>query len=462
MYEVIKNHYNIEQKCSCDSKESLLNTIGFKNFLDKENFIWERYYKIRGLFCSKCNNVIEIKYKRLLNETVFYNEIKDKFSIQNLNERLIYLLNKFKVQKSIKYETFITSLKSEFKNNLEDLWNNGIIKVHRRKINPKLTTPIEVGNLIPTSIFNQFSRSGVEITKISLTDKGFKFLEQNLKWDIKSQITTLQNKIQNIISEKLKHIRINNLLNSRDLRVKRIIEILQSSNLIDDRKIQLGSKKFDLITKYDELVIFIELLTQILLNIGNKKLTSLKEFSSQKLKLPKNSRMILKKILGSNLILFNIFSEPLRNETNSDVIFNELQNFVINVFEPEFKQFIIIQLKNHVNIEKIWSERIPTNIQNSIKTIIIRNLKKHFSKSKEEAQIEFKLLINNHKISTLIENSYFSAIPGVICNSSNWNQIFKKFFPFFKNSGEFVENFKDLSLIRNKLAHKPKINDYIN
>lgn len=50
----------------------------------------------------------------------------------------------------------------------------------------------------------------------------------------------------------------------------------------------------------------------------------------------------------------------------------------------------------------------------------------------------------------------FNSISKIIRYQINWEQIFRLEFKHFNDSNEFEENFDEINLIRNKLAHKSK------
>lgn len=447
-------NYKYKQRCTCKYNEPIYKVFNDSDLILEDNFIWERFYKIGGQFCQKCRKLIGLKFKYLIGEITYYNDLIDEFDIENIENKLKKLLNKFIKQESVQYKTFIINLKEGYNEIINSLWKSGLIRIHRKKISPKLSTPIELANSITRNIKNQITRQGLKNIKISLSEKGRDFLQEKLEWDIDSQITESLQKFQILISEKMKIIGQEGLNKSKDIRIKKIVDILKFYKLENGRKVRLGNFSFDLITKYSDLITIINLLIFIILKISKKKLVSIKEFSNKKILLPNKGRTILKKVLNCDLILFNIFPEVFGKTKKPEVIFKELQQYSLNYFEPELKSFIIAQLKNNIQLDRIWNNNIPSSVKKNVRNIYINSGTKYSNKTRNILNNEFTNLINNSNIDELLSYTYFGDAVKIIAFSLNWNTIFKKYYPNFSNPNECFNKFKSINMLRNKLAHK--------
>ena len=452
----INNEFDMNKKCICteDSKD-------FKTILNKQRIVdinttQIKHLKIGGNFCLKCKGFVNIKYKYLIKDILFYNDLDEDYAqIINSNQRIKTFLEKFKKQKFIHYKTVISNLKNDHLKILESFWKGGFFKLYRKKRNPKLTTPSELDNSISFIYPNIFTDKGYQIYRIGLTNQGREFFENFLKWDIISQIFEFKKKIDSLITKKLIYLHKIIIQPYTDLRIKKIIEIFENIDFYE-RKLIIEKLKLDFVFGFDRCKEIINLLTLVVEKINNKEIISLKSVLTDFSNINKNARPILNQVLNTNLILFNIFPEPFGKIALANLIYKELQEYTLNFFEPEFKNYIITQLKSHVLLEKIWNERIPPDVKSSIKRIYFSNGRKYFSKSDLTLENEFNSLIGNHRLEELISYSYFSSIPKIITYHINWEQIFKLEFKHFNDSNEFEENYDELNLIRNKLAHKSK------
>jgi len=449
----IKNEFNYEDKCICQEKTAVFKVIKTEETIVDNDFLHKRELVIRGQFCCNCNNIIRLKSKSIVADEIFFNNIPNTFKIKGLDYEVKKLLNKFSNQNTILYETFIVKLKSDYKNVITFLWKNGIIRIYRKKKNPKLTSPSELKRTINEDLKRTFIRNGYEIQKIQLTEKGRSFLKYKMKWDINYHKDEIKKEIEEILSKRLKffnkHISI-----IQDFRIDKILRILNANDLIEGRRIKFGNLSLDLINNKDKVLLILNILISIIDKIYNKKLVSLKELILKKLSIQKRIRSLLRSILNCNLILFNIFREPLKGKSKANVIFLELQNYILNIFEPDFKNFIVNLLKSYAEIDKIWEERIPSRVRKNAFNNFKNNAINLHGLSDFLTNENFNSLIKENKISELISYTYFGAIPKIICYEKNWNELFNKFYPKIKNSNDFRSKFNSLNFIRILVAHK--------
>ncbi len=456
MVIVINNEYKINKKCLCKDFSSDFKILILNRKVIDKNITNKKFFKIGGNFCVNCKGFVYKKYKHLIKDSIYKNDLDEEcVHIISSNPKIKTFLDKFKKQKFILYKTVISNLKNDHLEIIESLWQGGLIKLYRKKRNPKLTTLNELDKLLSTEFIDIISNRSYQIYKIGLTSQGRGYLENFLKWDISSQLIEFKRKISVLITEKLNFIKSIIIQSYSDLRIKKIIEIFENIDFYE-RKLNIGDLKLDILSSFDKIKDIINLLALIVEKINNRQTISLKSILTDFPEIKKNARTILSQILNTNLILFNIFPEPFGRISISNLIFNELQKYNLNFFESEFKNYIITQLKKHVKLEKIWDEQIPQAVKGSIKGIYFSNGRKYFSKSDLTIENEFNSLISNHRLEELLSYSYFSSISKIITYHINWEQIFKLEFKHFNDSNEFEENFNELNLIRNKLAHKSK------
>ncbi|MEE9379696.1 MAG: hypothetical protein V3V33_16850 [Candidatus Lokiarchaeia archaeon] len=456
MCNSIKNEFNYQVNCICQEKNVVFKVIKTEETIVDTDFIHKKDLVIRGQFCGNCNNIIRLKSKNIVADEVFFNNIPKTFKIQVLDYEVKKLLNKFSNQNTIFYETFIVKLKSDYIKVITFLWKNGIIRIYRKKKNPKLTSPSELKSTINEDLKRTFIRNGYEIQKIQLTEKGRSLLKYKMKWDINHHKDEIKREIEDILSKRLKffdkHISI-----IQDFRIEKILCILNARDLIEGRRIKFGNLSLDLINNKDEVLLILNILISIIDKIYNKKLVSLKELFLKKLNIHRWIRSLLRSIFNCDLILFNIFREPFKGESKTNVIFLELQNYILNIFEPDFKNFIVNLLKSYIEIDNIWEERIPSRVKKNVFNNFKNNAINLYGLSAFLAKENFNALIKENKISELISYTYFGAISKIICYEKNWTDLFNKFYPKIKNSNDFHRKFKSLNFIRIFVAHKTEL-----
>jgi len=441
--------------CECEKNQPFSNIIDVQELDTDEIFTWERFFKIRGIFCLNCKKIIEFKYKKLVNDNVFFKIIPHHFNLYTNYENSLKFLNKFKNRNVIFYSTIVKTLKAHYYEYLTLLWKNGIIKIHRRKKNPNLTTPDELGKKIPAKIKEKIVRNDLDIVKISLTEKGRNFLEIELNWDINSLVLKRKKDFQKIKQKWLK-ILGKCISNKKDSRIQKILTIINSQNIINGRTAQLGSYHFNIIKKFDEFIFFFELLIYISLKINLEQIIFLKKYTKNKSPLPNHIRYTLKQIIKSPLILFNIFREPFGIETEKDVIFEELQQFILNKFESELTSFIINKIEEITPSNELWSIRIPNKVKKKIEDNYLHRHHKIYGKSETLVAQELQDLINNFKLTELLDFTLFGSISKLITKETNWNDIFKLIYPQFRTLNKFQEEFEKLNLVRILVAHKKR------
>ncbi len=323
-----------------------------------------------------------------------------------------------------------------------------------------MTQPFEIANNLTNNFQGHLIRKGMKNTKILLTKKGLEYIKKIMGWDYKQNIGLLYDKLIDSIKNKIS--RINDLdLMKKDFRINEVIKKFERIHLIDKKYIRFGNKRINLFKNYDIISSLIDLLLLITKKIHLKEIIFLKDLMNDIQTLIPQTREYLKSILNYNLILYNIFPEPLRIEKRDEIIYFELQSFILNILEPELKNFIFTKLIENEQIEKIWFNRIPKNVRKSIKFNYISNQSKINRLSKNLIELNYEKIVNNHMIMELLSYSYFGAISKIIGKQTNWDDIFQKYFSNFKNSNEFTERFKDVNLLRIMIAHKKSKNSDI-
>jgi len=338
----------------------------------------------------------------------------------------------------------------------------GLIKIKRKMRNPKLTTPFEFTSEFQEKMKNKLERNDMINKEINLTDNATEFLTNYLLVRRNKEFQTNKGRITSVINDSLNEIAQLSIKNS-EIRIKKILSCLKEIESIKNISIKVCGLEFDLIEEIVEVEYIINFLTYVITEINQKELISISKF--YKLyeeihpeikplkKFKRNFRKILKNILNSDLILFGILKEPFRGQKKSNTLFFELQNYLINKFEPAKKKFVWDAVEQDIEIDQIWDERIPTDVQNQIHSTYISNRKK-LGILKEDAKNEFKELIDNSQITELLNLTLFGAIGKIITGRTNWDEIFHQFYPVFFTISLFENKFKELTYLRNKIAHK--------
>ncbi len=216
--------------------------------------------------------------------------------------------------------------------------------------------------------------------------------------------------------------------------------------------IELNRYQFQLNRNPEDLLFLVEFLNYLIKKIENKELCSIKEFryNFSNLKYYGNFRSDLKKIFGYDLILFNITQEPFAHKDLNDRIINDLRECLIEKFEPEKKRFIC-------NV--LTSNNSPEIIRNyKIKEYIWRNIKRNFLVERtdfgipeQQAVTEYNQVKNNMNLQKLLSYTLFSNIRNII--NDNWDTDFKAYYPNNFTKKYFNNNFKKLTKVRNKIPH---------
>jgi hypothetical protein len=216
--------------------------------------------------------------------------------------------------------------------------------------------------------------------------------------------------------------------------------------------IELNNYQYQLNRNPENLFFLVEFLNYLIKKIENKELCSIKEFRYifSNLKYDGNFRSDLKKILGYDLILFNITKEPFAHKDLNDRIIDDLRECLIEKFEAEKKIFICNVLTKNNLPETIWNYKIKAYIWGNIKRNFI-NERTDFGISEHQAIIEYNQIKNNQKLQKLLSYTLFSNIRNII--SDNWDTDFKVYYSNNFTKEYFNNNFKKLTKVRNKIPH---------
>ena len=323
-----------------------------------------------------------------------------------------------------------------------------------------MTQPFEIVNNLSDDFQDHLIRKGMKNSKILLTEKGMEYIKKIMRWEYRRNIGLLYDKLIDLIKNKISRIKDLDLM-KKDSRINEVIKKFDAIHLIDKKYVSFGNKRINLFKNYEIISSLIDLLLLIIKKIYLKEIIFLKDLMDEIQTSIPQTRIYLKSILDFDLILYNIFPEPLRIEKRDEIIYFELQSFILNIFEPELKNFILTKLIESEQIEKIWFNRIPKNVRKSIKFNYISNRSKINRISKNLIELNYEKIVNNHMIMELLSYSYFGAISKIIGKQTNWDDIFQRYFSNFKNSNEFTERFKNVNLLRIMIAHKKSKNSDI-
>ncbi len=423
--------------------------------------------KIKAKVCPFCSKIVKILDYKLINEIVYFQKIIDTKFFDSLNKNS----QNFLIKLNSKTFSHFRNLRKEFGINylniIKDLWTHGFIKIKRNKINPKLTSSIELSSKYHEKFINNLEKKGMINKTISLTPNCKNFFINRFIHLKNKEIKEKRSQIISKIKSKIKYLE--GLVHKNpDERIKWIKQIFENIQFKSNVTIGIQRCDLDFLNKFDILEYNLDFLIYVCNEISKKELISIKNFNKiYKKKISKEKFEKLKKsirdfrnipriILKFDLTCYNIVKEPMKNISRSMRLFRELQNFLINFLEPLINSFVINNLKSEVDLDKIWSERIPRNVRNSIKGAFY-STKKKLKVERIIYEAEFQDLIDNCKIDELLNYSLFNSLGSIIIYPVNWDSIFKDYFTFCSTSSELQDKFLKLFFLRNKVAHKKDI-----